>query len=434
MQHVEVISFPPTISGSWWSKRPSLSEKLCYLLLFAGLIIVRIPHAILHGRFWAEEGSIFFANAWHLTWSEALFAVHTGYLNLTANAAGLLASCFPLAQAPLVTAAIALLIHLVPAILILTSRTPWTQHRWTAFAALLALALPPAAQETWLNSINSQHHLAIAVGIILALDTERTRVRFFHYAVLLLAALSAPAAWFLSPLLILRALQERSPQRTIQTLIFVGGIAVELALFFQPGERTFGMPISVFGGVLLIKHILLPMLDAERAISVIEGLRSRYMVGERPLWPLLIVAALYGVSLLAALRRPTSSPLWFLLGAGILTASYVSALGDKMGLLEYVGGGRYQLVPHALIMMALLSFSATETGLRSYLAAGLFGWIIAAQTATLLLWNAPYTTGADWRSEVETWQRDSTHQLRIWPDGWAVALEKPPFSGTYRAY
>lgn len=419
---------------TWWSKCPSLREKLCYLFVFAALIVFRMPNAIVYGRFWAEEGSIFFANAWHLSWSEALLAVHTGYLNLTANAATLLASCFPLTHAPLVTAAISLLVHLIPPSLILTSRTPWTQRRWTAIAALLALALPPAAEETWLNSINSQHHLAIAVGIILALDSERTRVRFFHYAVLLLAALSAPAAWFLSPLLVLRALQERSPERAVQTMLFLGGIAIELAFFFQPSERTFGMPISVLGGVLLIKHVLLPMLDADRANLLIDELRSRYMIGERPLWPLLIVVSLYGLSLLAALRRPASSPLWFLLGAGILTASYVSALGDKMGLLEYVGGGRYQLVPHALMMLALLSWSATSTGLSRYFGAGLVGWIIAAQTATLLFWNAPYTTGADWRSEVEAWQRNGDHQLRIWPDGWVVALEKPPFSGTYRPY
>ncbi|MCG6205956.1 hypothetical protein LPW26_14990 [Rhodopseudomonas sp. HC1] len=435
MQHLEVSSPPATVCDrTWWSKCPSLGEKLCYLLVFAGLVVVRIPHAIVHGRFWAEEGSIFFANAWHLSWSEALLAVHTGYLNLTANAATLLASFFPLTHAPLVTGVIALLIQLVPPSLILTSRTPWTQRRWTAIAALLALALPPAAEETWLNSINSQHHLAVAVGIILALDSERTRVRFFHYAVLLLAALSAPAAWFLSPLLVLRALQERSPQRAIQTLLFLGGIAVEVTFFFEPAERTFGMPISVLGAVLLVKHILLPMLDADRATWVIDRLRSQYMLGGRPLWPLLIVVSLYGVSLLGALRRPASSPLWFLLGAGILTASYVAALGDKMGLLEYVGGGRYQLVPHALMMLALLSWTASETGLRGYFGAGLFGWIIAAQTATLLLCSAPYTSGADWKSEVAAWQRDGAHQLRIWPDGWAMALEKPPFSGSYRAY
>lgn len=238
----------------------------------------------------------------------------------------------------------------------------------------------------------------------------------------------------MSPLLILRALQERSPQRTVQTLLFLGGIAIELAFFFQPGERTFGMPISVFGAILLIKHVLLPILDADRVIPLINKLSSLYMIGERPLWPLLIIVSIYVASLLEALRRPASSPLWFLLGAGLLTASYVSALGDKMGLLGYGGGARYQLVPHALLMLGLLSWSASETGLRRRFGAGLLCWIIMAQTATVLLSSAPFAKGPDWQAEVEAWQHDGSHQLRIWPNGWTMALEKPPFSGTYRAH
>ena len=62
-------------------------ERLAYILFFALQVAGRMPQISGEGRFWAEEGRIFFENAWNLPWSEALIVSYGGYLNICANLA-----------------------------------------------------------------------------------------------------------------------------------------------------------------------------------------------------------------------------------------------------------------------------------------------------------------------------------------------------------
>jgi hypothetical protein len=50
--------------------------------IFILLVVVRIPAILTDGRFWAEEGVVYFHAAWHQSWLDALFTIHTGYLRV----------------------------------------------------------------------------------------------------------------------------------------------------------------------------------------------------------------------------------------------------------------------------------------------------------------------------------------------------------------
>ena len=58
-------------------------------VLLGAMICLRMPDIIATGRFWCEEGNVFFHNAWVLPAGKALFNPFGGYLNLAANAATL---------------------------------------------------------------------------------------------------------------------------------------------------------------------------------------------------------------------------------------------------------------------------------------------------------------------------------------------------------
>ena len=257
------------VMGCWralwgWAARPvgSNLERTAYVLLFALLLTLRLPRILLEGRFWAEEGRVFFENAWNMPWFDALLVSHSGYLNLVANLAGVLARHLaPLELAPYLSTGLALIIHCFPALLLLSSRLDWLQHRWVMAAALLFIATPPASQEVWLTSIASQHHLALAAGVVLALEARRGLAGALQILVLVLASLSAPMSWVLLPLFILRALLERSQRRTLQCIIMLAGVALQLALFHTqiPG-RHLGLPASLFGAIVLCKHVVIPFL------------------------------------------------------------------------------------------------------------------------------------------------------------------------------
>jgi hypothetical protein len=52
------------------------------LVLYSLLVLCRIPRILTAGRFWAEEGKVFYGNACHHPWYWAVFAPYAGYLNM----------------------------------------------------------------------------------------------------------------------------------------------------------------------------------------------------------------------------------------------------------------------------------------------------------------------------------------------------------------
>lgn len=144
------------------------------LLAFAVLVLARLPNVILEGRFFGEEGSNFFAYAWHMPWQDALLHPLGGYLNIVASASTLLAKVLvtsgwlSLEKAPYVTILLALFFQCCPAWLILSANDSWLKPWWAKPVALLMLATPPMVEEVWLQSLHSQFHLAVCVAIIIA--------------------------------------------------------------------------------------------------------------------------------------------------------------------------------------------------------------------------------------------------------------------------
>jgi hypothetical protein len=90
-RHVLKLSRTPLFS---LASQPLCSpyERVAFMSVLAIAIAARIPKVWIEGRFWAEEGSVFFQRAWDWPWWEALLSPHANYLNITGNAAALLAA------------------------------------------------------------------------------------------------------------------------------------------------------------------------------------------------------------------------------------------------------------------------------------------------------------------------------------------------------
>src|SRR5437588_5046860 len=82
---------------------PDRIGATAHLLVFVAaflLLASRRPDAVLHAQFWAEDGTVFYANAYNAGWRSLLMA-YGGYLNLVSQIVGLLALLVPLRLAPL---------------------------------------------------------------------------------------------------------------------------------------------------------------------------------------------------------------------------------------------------------------------------------------------------------------------------------------------
>ncbi len=406
-----------------WLAKPQGSnlERTLAVVIFALIVMLRQPRVILTGRFWGEEGNVFFPHAWNLPWEQALFMPFAGYLNLVANLGGVLARYLaPLWAAPYVTTGLGLLTQCIPAVLLVTSRAKWLQHRVVVGAALLMIAMMRYSIEISLSTLGSQFFLALAVALILALELRSGALRILQWFVLLLAPLSGPASWALLPLFAIRALVDRSRERLVQTCILGAGVMLQAVFFFgHAGERYVGISPSLFGAVVLAKHVITPFLQGHIEDRVTNAVAAPFTEAGGPLWPLAVVAVLAAAVFVALARLKDKGPLWmFSAGVAMATISYCGALGGKLGLIPGLNGGRYALAPQVLFELCLLSWCVMHRGSMRFWSGCAFAWLIVAS----FLEYRFVQLGPPWRPEVRKWEQDHSYVMKIWPPGWTMTL------------
>src|SRR4051812_27731353 len=191
-------------AASGWRSLPAAALTLAALFL----IVRRTPHILLVGRFWAEEGTIYFRDALLGSWADALLAPRMGYFSAWTKLATLAATAVPLEWAPLVTVYAALAVQLM---------VIWIVARSDAFAgpvarllavAVVLFAVPSA--EVWLNTANSQFHFALVAAVLLV-TAPGALPAALRLGFLALAAASGPVGVSLAPLFAWRAWRQPSP-------------------------------------------------------------------------------------------------------------------------------------------------------------------------------------------------------------------------------
>jgi hypothetical protein len=400
------------------------------LLFYALLIAVRIPNIWLKGRFWAEEGAVYFRNARLESWPDALFAVHTGYLNLSASIAGLLAArLVPLEAAPWISTGFALVIQLLPAILLMTSGISWLRDRWALGLALLMLLIPHGSGEVWLNSITSQFHLCLCVALILASPLRGGSIGWLRAAIIVLAPLSGPASTFLAPLFLLRAAIERSWGRAGQGGLLAAMAAVQVLMVFLHPEPARGIGIGprLLALVIYEKHVLLPLLGFDHASRLTAGLIDMVR-GRQSLWPeMLAGVAASGLIATAVVTTRDAFSQWLLAaGALVMAMSYFGALGQHIDLLGISFGDRYAYVPSALFGLVVLALAHTGGLGTRRIATCVTLWIICIGMNDFM-WVPPgFSDGSTWSAEVARWRQDHAYNVEFWPNGWRWPIGDNP--------
>jgi hypothetical protein len=412
---------PKDIQSTAYPSTISAVEKVLYVLLFALLIGIRIPQILTEGRFWGEEGSVFFKQACCLPWYKALLLPYAGYLNFPATLAGVMAkNLVPLRYACFVPSIIALIIQTFPAILLCASRERWLQDRKILLASLLIIATLPNSHEVWLSSISSQFHLNLCVSIILTLETRTGLLALFQYALLLLAPLSGPGAICLLPLFIIRSVIDRSKQRIIQSCVLGLGAFLQIFIFYQSQQRSFGIEPVLLGDVFFIKHILSPFLGQHESHDLSFFVHYSYVFGHTMAIKLALVTLItFAILATTIWRSQKAPPIYFFSCALILSAlSYFGSLGvDRSDLLDPIAGNRYAFTPQILFELAILSLSCLSFGWTRLISRSIIIWVIVIGLHEYFCTPDIFATGPNWRSEIGQWQKDPNHSIAVWPSG-----------------
>lgn len=422
----------PGVSSPQEASIVAYREKWLWVLLSLALIAIRIP-AVLKGRFWAEDGRVFFLLGRELPWYKTLLYTHAGYLNFVANVAGVLANCVPLKYACRVTVLIALVVQSFPLVLLALSRAPWLQERKLFVASLLFIATIPLCQEVWLTPTNSHFHLTLCTALILALEPAAGLGKWFQYAILWLAPLSGPGSAVLAPLFMLRTLIDKSKARLLQFLCVGLATVLQFLFFYKPSGRqvqhlvtqtTFGIDPQLFLDIVFVKHILSPFLGYGESLEIAQGWQPAYLQGTLNMVPqMMAVVVVFGLLAASVSRSKYAEVKWFFLSAvSLITVGYAGCLGSRYDSLLVGINQRYAFAPQILIELSLLALSFQSTGWTKRAFQSVAVWLLIIGLQEFYMTPSQYAEGPSWKGEIQAWRQDPNYKLRLWPSDWSINL------------
>ncbi len=227
------------------------------IFLFACLLmLVRRPDAVLHAQFWAEDGRVFFADAYNLGWWPALFRAYDGYFHLAPRLAASFALLAPLTLAPLITNLIAIAIQALPVNLLLGARSAgWGSLRYRFWLAGVYLALPNCSEISY-GITNSQWVLALSAFLLLvASPAKSAEGRIASLCFLVFAGLTGPFCIFLFPIALCVAWRRRVAWRWVQASVLAvcGLVQAWCLLVIDPAGRIhspLGASLPLFSRIL----------------------------------------------------------------------------------------------------------------------------------------------------------------------------------------
>ncbi len=414
------------------------ASRWLVLAAYTALILLRVPEIVWPGRFWGEEGTIYFREAFLNSPPQVLFTSNLGYYSLFNKLAALTtAHAVPLEFAPVVTMLFAFVIQLSPAILLLFCRIPalpTLAHR--AVAVALVLFIQPN-QEVWLNTINSQSFLCVATGIVLISSPTGRPAHILRLGLLALAGLTGIVSALLLPLFLWDWWRERDRHRAQETsVLFLAGI-VQAAVVMTGDGRDVQPVWSLMPLALAGKQWVLPLFGYEAFDVFIDFLRPRPLLTRFPmiLWMLFP----YALCIAVAIRQRNRTAGMLLAAAlGVASISLMASLPaqdiNTFGYSCITGSadGRYYYAPNVLLGLSLLSMLGSFRSQSGGLDRG-FRWAAALLILLLLATGlanhrhpGTWSHGPSWRAEVRVWREGRTGTLALWPPPWRLDLRPNP--------
>jgi len=415
-----------------------VSWQTVFLLLLIGLIIIRLPELFIEPRFWADEGSRYFTYALHHTVIESLYHPQQGYYSLFNNVASLLAVYLvPLEHAPLVTTLLALLVQLIPFAIILWGNSPhWRTPTQKALACFIVLFIGQDS-EIWLNTINSQFHLSLALFLLLLEDTKYTnKLRTILYGMLaLFSGATGVVSCFLTPLFLLKAWHSKHRNDQIIAAILVLCCCIQLAAIAsfilleskRPPRFDSLTPYIVIWGIFsysFISAILSPS-RAEIVMTWLENTEESSIIS----FGLLLIMTLYLYYFSRTYSHLTKT---YYIGSILIIAT--------LSIVASIGGDprpRYAYSTSCILMLMLssqfkwpscrfskskqlMSFSQIRPILSIlFLLCGLsFGAYNYFFEYTNYSKNWP-----QWQKQVQRYHAGETQELMIHPPNWRVRMD-----------
>lgn len=186
--------------------------RLQVFVFFLGAVIIfsRRPDSLLNPQFWAEDGAIWYAEAYNSGWFKALFVPYAGYFEVLPRLIGAVALLAPLHLAPLLMNVMGASLQIVPANFLVSRRCiNWGALPLRASFAAMYLLLPNT-NEIHITATNAQWHLALLAALVVFSEPPLTRIgRALDAMVIWISGLTGPFCIMLTRLGWFRYFEEK---------------------------------------------------------------------------------------------------------------------------------------------------------------------------------------------------------------------------------
>jgi len=324
------------------------STNRFFLLFVAGLIILlaRRPEGIFSPQFFAEDGTIFFKDAYQLQLYQALISTHAGYHNLLPRLVAELATLFPLSYSPFLYNAISLLIasFCLSWIYLPHFRHLVVDDRARLVLALLYFLLPN--QEMLMKLSYVQWYLLFWATLCCFMRLpNRCLFRILLVIANLIAFWTAAISFILLPIWMIRIVYSKDKRAKIMSAsIFLAGCSALLAnclpgLFALEGASVYHI------GLMTKIHGLLNGIAYKAICSTILGSEITYWLfqnGQMLIYLVSFVLLFLILGMASTLKERLPVSIWGLiyviissLGCFLLRPSFLGSLANGTGVRSH---------------------------------------------------------------------------------------------------
>ncbi len=411
------------------------SEHALYVGVFLVIAFLKCPVLFYDPRFWAEEGSAFFATFRSLSLPGALQNTYLGsYLGLT-NIVVYLSTLVPLAYAPFVTTYLALAFHAAVAFQIASLASCYGLSRTAGLLLVAAWALVPQSYEVWLSATNLQWVAGVSMLLVFAMPEEfLSRRPAVATAWAVVCGIAGIPGVLPTPFFFLRAVEEKS--RSLFAIGMAGGVCalVHLASLYLHAStgRQYPSDLSVLVLPSVLQSVIAPLFTAEFANGLAQAIRQHLPAIDGSLvGTLVLAAAIAGTAVAASSRSAAGALTAYVAGLWVLVSliQTFGSLGNPRDMISGLGGARYFLFGSmALCLLLAWGTTSSDAWLRRCTLAML---VLVGLTGVVQRYTSPsidFTmSGPSFREQVRACEAEAKPVCRValWPRSaaWHVDLK-----------
>lgn len=396
------------------------------------VILSRKPDAVLNAQFWAEDGSVWYKQAYEMGWQSLLFP-QNGYFQTVSKLTASLAQWASLSGAPLFFNAIALAFKVLPILLVCSRRgCRLFPGQWGRFLLCAFYLAHPYSWEVFLNVTNIHWHLSLAVIVLLYFDSwEEPWQKLSDVTLTALCGLSGIFALFLAPIAIWRwrSLRDRR-SLVLSALLTTAAIIQVSAIITTASDNRSSAPLGasldglfrILGGQVAAAGLLgdqwsilfamswwqdsivLPLVSSGFAALVFARALSK---GSPVLRGLIVFAAA--------------------VVAAALVSPQISGTQAQWPLFERpLVGGRYVFIPIIALHASLIWIAANDAR-TWYRRAATLALLAVALVAVPASWRISPYQDLEFQEHAigfETAPPGTVVEIPINPPGWSLRLRK----------